>query len=96
MKSTQSVQFIQTTPTELKIEILEGVNKQFEDFKKHFCKTSEPAEYYTRKDLAKLFQVDLSTIHNWTKKGIIVANQIGGRIYYERKHIENALVKLKN
>lgn len=92
----KTIQFIQTTPEQLKVEILEGVNEQLEDFKKHFSKTSEPSKYYTRNDLAKLFQVDLSTIHNWSKKGIVYPHQIGGRIYFKREEIDQALVKLKN
>lgn len=96
MKSTQSVQFIQTTPAQLKFEILEGVDKKLEDFKKHLSGTSKPLKYYTRKGLAELFQVDLSTIHNWAKKGIISPYQIGGRIVFKREDIEKSLVKLKN
>tara|TARA_R110002110_G_scaffold199752_5_gene410526 strand:+ start:876 stop:1145 length:270 start_codon:yes stop_codon:yes gene_type:complete len=58
--------------------------------------TQEPSKYYSRKDLSKLFQVDLSTIHNWSKKGIIFPYQIGGRIVFKSEDIEKALVKLKN
>jgi hypothetical protein len=55
----------------------------------------EPSKYYSRNDLAKLFQVDLSTIWNWSKKGIIFPYQIGGRIVFKSEDIEKALVKLK-
>ena len=43
-----------------------------------------------------MLSVDLSTVHNWTKKGILTAHQIGGRVFYLRTDVENAIVKLKN
>lgn len=52
-------------------------------------------QYYTRKEVAKMFNVDLSTIHNWTVKGVLTAYQIGGRVLYKANDIENAIVELK-
>ena len=89
------VQFISVTPEQLQNAIIDGVKNQLEDLKKHF-KHKEPKQYLSRQEVSKLLSVDLSTVHNWTKKGILEANQIGGRVFYLRTDVENAIVKLKN
>ena len=55
----------------------------------------EPTKYLGRKEVAELLNVNISTIHNWTVKGILTALQIGGRIYYKKADIEAAMIKLK-
>ena len=52
-------------------------------------------KYYSRKEVAEMFDVDISTIHNWTVKGVLTAYQIGGRVLYKANDIENAIVELK-
>jgi hypothetical protein len=42
-----------------------------------------------------MLDVNISTIHNWTVKGVLTALQIGGRIYYRKKDVEAALIELK-
>jgi len=91
----QTVQFIQVTPEQLQDAIIEGVKTQLQDLKQHF-QPKEPKQYLTRQEVAKMLSVDLSTVHNWTKKGILTANQIGGRVFYLRTDVENAIVKLNN
>jgi hypothetical protein len=89
----QTVQFISVTPEQLQNAIIEGVKTQLEDLKKHFT-TKEPKQYLTRLEVSKMLSVDLSTVHNWTKKGILNAKQIGGRIFYLRSEVENSIVEL--
>ena len=90
----KTVQFIQVTPQQLQDAIIEGVNFKLEDLKKNF-QPKEPNEYLSRNDVAEMLKIDLSTVHNWTKKGILQSYQIGGRVYYKRKEVDNAIVKLK-
>ncbi len=87
------MQTIQISLPENVIKDLEGIKHQLADLKKNF-QPKEPTEFLTRQDVAKMLSVDLSTVHNWTKKGILTANQIGGRVYYIRKQVENSLIKL--
>jgi excisionase family DNA binding protein len=54
----------------------------------------EPDKYIGRKELAEMLNVNISTVHNWTARGILTALQIGGRIYYRRSDIEDAMIKL--
>ena len=80
---------------DLQNAIIEGVKLQFEELKTLF-QPKQPNKYLTRQEVAEMLSVDLSTVHNWTKKGILTANQIGGRVFYLRTDVENAIVKLKN
>jgi excisionase family DNA binding protein len=89
------LQFISITPKGL-VELIDQVLiKRFADLKKNF-QPKEPEEYLTRNEVAEMLKIDLSTVHNWTKKGILQAYQCGGRVYYKRSEVENAIVKLKN
>ncbi|MEP3838895.1 MAG: helix-turn-helix domain-containing protein [Algibacter sp.] len=90
----KQIQFVQVTPEQLQNAIIEGVKTQLQDLKKHF-QPKEPNEYLTRVEVAKLLKIDLSSVHNWTKKEILTSYQIGGRVYYKRAEVENAIVQLK-
>lgn len=72
------IEFIKSELTSLKIEL----------------QPKTPTKYLTRQEVAEMFQIDLSTVHNWTKKGRLISYGIGGRVYYKRSEIENAIVKL--
>ena len=87
------VQFISTTPQELQQQINEGVKIQLENFLKEF-KPTPPNEYLTRKEVAKLFNVDISTIHNWCKSNRLKPLGIGSRVYFLRSDIEQSLKPL--
>jgi predicted DNA-binding transcriptional regulator AlpA len=89
----QTIQFIQTTPEQLKSEINEGVKNQLEDFLKHF-KPKQPNEYLTRQEVAQMFNVDISTIHNWCKSGKLKPLGLGARVYFLRSDIEQSLQPL--
>lgn len=89
----QTVQFIQTTPQELQLQITEGVKIQLENFLKHFA-SKQPNEYLTRQEVAQMFNVDLSTIHNWCKSKKLNPLGLGSRVYFLRSEIESSLKPL--
>lgn len=89
----EQIQFVQVTPKQLQDAIIEGVKTQLNDLKTHF-QPKEPTEYLTRVEVAKMLKIDLSSVHNWTKKGILNAYQIGGRVLYKRAEVESAIIKL--
>ena len=88
-----NIQFIQYTPEQLQSEISNGVKVQLQEFLKHF-KPVQPAEYLTRQQVAKMFDVDLSTVHNWCKSGKLKPLGIGSRVYFLRTDIEACLIPL--
>jgi len=88
------IQFVQVTPEQLQTAIIEGVKLQLDELKKNF-QPKTPTEFLSRQETAKLLKVDISSIHNWTKRGILQSYGVSGRVYYKRSEIENAIVKLK-
>ena len=52
-------------------------------------------QYLTREEVSELLKISLSTIHNWTKRGILQPFQIGGRIYFKASDIESSMIKLE-
>lgn len=91
----QTVQFIGITPTQLQEEINKGVKSQLDEFLKTFT-PKQPHDYLTRKDVAEMFDVDLSTIHNWCKKGKLNPLGMGNRVYFLRSEIEASLIPLNS
>jgi len=89
----QTVQFIQTTPQELQEKINEGVKIQLQDFLSNY-KPKQPDDYLTRSEVAKMFKVDISTIHNWCKSKKLNPLGIGSRVYFLRSDIEASLKPL--
>ena len=86
----ESVQFISVTPEQLQGAIITGVKVQIDKLKKEF-QPKIPTEYLTRNEVKELLSVDLSTIHNWQKKGKLRAYGIGARVYYKRHEVEQAI-----
>lgn len=91
----KSVQLISITPEQLKEFILDGVKAQMDELKQSF-QPKEPSCYLTRQDVAKMLQIDLSTVWLWTKKGVLTSYQIAGRVYYKREEVESAIKKLNS
>ena len=91
----QAIQFIGISPTELKREIVQDLKDSLiPELSKQF-QPKEPTTYLTRNAVAEMFKIDISTVHNWTKRGKIQSYGIGGRVYYKREEVEDAIVKLK-
>ena len=89
----QQIQFVATSPQELKKEIIFDVKVILDDFLKNF-KPKLPNEYLSRQDVALMFGVDISTVHNWCKSKRLNPLGIGSRVYFLRSDIENSLKPL--
>ncbi|MEX2512354.1 MAG: hypothetical protein WD398_05570 [Cyclobacteriaceae bacterium] len=61
-------QITQMTPEQFEKRIAQIVKDQFESIKSELTPVKEREEYLTRKQVADLFQIELSTLHNWCKK----------------------------
>lgn len=90
-----AIQFVATTPQDLKKEITADVKVILDDFLENF-KPIQPAEYLTRQQVAKMFDVDLSTIHNWCKTKKLKPLGLGSRVYFLRSDIEASLIPLND
>jgi len=67
------------------------IRSQLTELKQSF-EPKVPTEYLTRQEVSEMLKCDLSTIHNWTKKGKLIPYGIGNRVYYKRSDIESALI----
>jgi excisionase family DNA binding protein len=81
------------TQEENNLPIFNYIDKKFDELKK-FYQPKEPTKFLTRQEVAEMLSVDLSTVHNMTKKGVLQKYQISGRVLYKRAEVENAIVKL--
>jgi len=87
---TGTIQFIQTSPEEMENRIFALFKSEIESIKLEF-QPKQPTEFLTRNQVKDLLDVDLSTVHNWTKRGKLQAYGIAGRVYYKRSEVEQAL-----
>jgi len=91
----KQIQFIGISPTELKRELVQDLkNSLIPELSKQFH-PKQPTVYLTRNEVAKMLKINLSTVHNWTKKGVLTGYYIQGRVYYKRAEVENAIVQIK-
>lgn len=81
-----------TLPKELHLSI-EFIKGELKALKENY-QPREPKKYLTRTDVSKMLSVDISTVHNMSKKGILQKYQISGRILYLRSEVEDSIVKL--
>jgi excisionase family DNA binding protein len=77
----------------LVLKKLASLEAELKEIKENF-QPKEPVELLTRREAAAYLKVDLSTLWNWSKKGILSSYGIGNRVYYKRSEIEGTLVKL--
>lgn len=90
----EAVQLIQLSTDELKSIFGEVIKTELDDVKKHL-QPKEPNRYLTRQGVAKMLDIDLSSVYNWSKKGVLQPYQISGRVYYKLEEVENSIVQLK-
>ncbi len=53
-----------------------------------------PPEYLTASEVAAMLKCDLSTVHNWNKRGKLKKYGIGHRAYYLRHEVEAAIIPI--
>ena len=82
------------TPDQI-INLFKGLQSQISDLKQNF-EPKVPIEYLTRAQVAEMLKIDLSTIHNWCKKGKLKPMGIGNRVYFLRSQVEAAIIPIAN
>lgn len=89
----KQVQLLGMTQEENNLPIFNYIDKKFDELKK-FYQPKEPTKYLTRHEVAEMLSIDLSTVHNMTKKGVLQKYQISGRVLYVRDEVQNSIIKL--
>ncbi|RZJ71549.1 helix-turn-helix domain-containing protein [Flavobacterium sp.] len=90
-----AMKIITMTQDEFQILLGQEIGKAFESFAEKFQKKSND-EYLTRKQVAELLDIDLSTLHSYCKTGKLNPRGIGRRVYFLRSEVESSLIKLRN
>jgi hypothetical protein len=73
------------------IKLFTDLQNQINELKLHY-EPKKPTELLTRNEVAELFKCDLSTIHNWCKKGKLIPYGIANRVYFKRSEIDQFLL----
>tara|TARA_B100000809_G_scaffold221598_1_gene229982 strand:+ start:181 stop:459 length:279 start_codon:yes stop_codon:yes gene_type:complete len=89
----KQVQLLGMTQEENNLPIFNYIDKKFDELIK-FYQPKEPTKYLTRHEVAEMLSIDLSTVHNMTKKGVLQKYQISGRVLYVRDEVQNSIIKL--
>ena len=80
--------------SDIKKVLREVLEEKSNDFAKPV--KSEDQEYLTRKEVAKLLKISLTTLNDWSKQGIVQAYRIGNRVLYKKKEIEDSVSKVQS
>ena len=90
------ITFHEATIDELANALLLKLKESEDDLQKSQNKTDSHEEYLTTVEVSQLFKISISTVHNWRKAGTLLACQIGGKVFFIRSDIDNAVVQLKS
>lgn len=89
------IQIENVTADELftRLERMESAITAFSGTPQPLTAVATLSDYITRRDVATLFKITLTTVHDWTRKGLLQAYKVANRVYYKRSEVESALVK---
>ncbi|RKS56178.1 hypothetical protein BC962_1158 [Gillisia mitskevichiae] len=48
-------------------------------------------QWFSRTQTAKMLGVDVRTLHNWNKAGILTSHSLGNRVYYQSDEVEASM-----
>lgn len=84
---------LHSTTKEEFVDLMRAViQSELASFKPH--QENNTTTFYTRKDVAKMLNISLPTLSEWTKDGIITAHRIGSRVRYKYEDIQQALKEI--
>lgn len=92
----QTIQITQLTPEQFEESVRKAVKSQLDFLTKEIKKETPKEQYLTRKEVADMLKIELSTLHNWCKKGKLKPYGIGNRVYFLQSDIEKALKPLNH
>jgi len=89
-----TIQITELTTNELKSLLMKEVQQVVNQIREEFQPKTQ-TQYLTRKQVAKMLDINLTTLNNWTNKGVLISYGIQGRVYYKRDEVERAFIELK-
>ncbi|MDP4845367.1 MAG: helix-turn-helix domain-containing protein, partial [Salibacteraceae bacterium] len=91
----KAIQFLQTSPEELKREILRELIPIIKSIQEDL-KSPKREQYLTISDVCDLLSISRSTLNSWTKSGKLMSCGISGRVYYKMSEIESSMIPLNS
>jgi len=91
-----NVNFVQLTSDELEKLLDYKLSQHTERMERKLLEKKADDELLTRDETAKFLQCDISTLHNWVKKGKLNVYGIGNRRYFKRSELLESLTLIKN
>ena len=94
-KMSNSLILEQVSKSELKDLIVTAVAEQF-SISRQEAPAAAGLTLLTRQQTAKLLGITLSTLHEWTKTGVIQGTRICTRVRYRQSDVEEALKDIRH
>ncbi len=69
------------------------VNETSKETARQLKESAKPEVYLTRKEVAEILNVSLTTLFHWNNKDILHTRKIGNKVRYLRKDIDKVLSK---
>lgn len=92
---TKSILQIETvTEEEFTDKLLLGVKKMFDSFSDTSNKNTD--QLFTREETAKFLSISLTTLWDYTRKGIVPAYRLGNKVRYKKSEVMEALKQMNN
>ena len=85
----------QVSKSELKDLIVTAVAEQF-SISRQEAPPVAGVTILTRKQTAQMLGITLTTLHEWTKTGVIQGTRIGSRVRYRQSDVEDALKDIRH
>jgi excisionase family DNA binding protein len=80
---------------EFKLLIAECVSQSVKEEMKSLTAPAELSNILTRQDTAKILNISLPTLHDYTKRGLIKAHRLGSKVRYKRDEVHAALQQIR-
>lgn len=91
---TKTIQIQEITVDELTNQVADKLLLKIEKYLKELAKKKND-ELMTRVEAAKYLKISLTTVHHWTKHGILSSLRMGNRVYYKKQEIIDFLEKYR-
>ncbi len=89
-------QIIVLTPDQLQL-ILDNLAQKVESIIKDSQKKQITSkEWLTAKEVCDLLKISHTTLHDWSKKGILKKHKIGDRIRFRHNEVLDSLLKIES
>lgn len=78
-------------------EVIERVVRRvlFENDQNKSFLPNQTEELLSRKDVARILKVHITTVHNWTKSGTLKAHKVEGQVRYLRSELNQCLTPVR-